>query len=352
LNILILTFKIGEGENLAKAFIKIGHQSKSMSIVGYGESKVKKIIRLIRSICYLIHEEFDIIILESMGGYEGLLCLMLSRMKKIPYIIYSKGYDVHNLKRDFNKHIIKIIMVFDRFLFKKSSGIVYISEWLKNMWKKSIVYNILDEKPFSIIYHAPAPIFFEKTRDVVEKVNKKIIFCHVSNFNLKQKVEGTFLILKSLKELLKKDDNFVMKIAGDGEYTEEIIKMIEQYGLSDNVEYVGHLYVNDLIRLYDDSDYMIYGSYSDGCPTTVMESQARGTPVINIGDSGAAELLWHPNSFNLGDSSEDQIAKYLYMILQNNGKTEAYNKKKDPFSWEKTAMKFDKFIKQLCKEKP
>lgn len=59
-----------------------------------------------------------------------------------------------------------------------------------------------------------------------------------------------------------------------------VMRYIEQYGLTDHVRFLDKMPRNDLRILYQNSDLFVYQTINDGSPRVVMEALACGLPVV------------------------------------------------------------------------
>ncbi len=157
-------------------------------------------------------------------------------------------------------------------------------------------------------------------RQIPEK--KKLV--HLSCFTDKQKnISG---ILRVMKKLSKKRDDFELTFIGDGEDFAEMKAISDKLGLTDNVVKFAGLKENDeLAAMLSDADLMIMFSYFENLPVVILESYASGVPVVSTRVGGIHEHLNDDLGKLTQAGDEDEFLQTLDEVLDNPGK---YNRKK------------------------
>lgn len=91
-------------------------------------------------------------------------------------------------------------------------------------------------------------------------------------------------LLKALGELRVRGFRFLLQIAGDGPLRRKLQEQGGQYGLSDDLELLGH--VNSVNELLSQATLLAHTSATEGCPNVVMEAMACGRAVVatDVGD--------------------------------------------------------------------
>jgi glycosyltransferase involved in cell wall biosynthesis len=78
--------------------------------------------------------------------------------------------------------------------------------------------------------------------------------------------------------------DFLIRIVGDGPMRTSLTQRVEQLGLANSVQFVGH--ANDVSAMLAEATFLVHTSDNEGCPNAVMEAMASGRAVIatNVGD--------------------------------------------------------------------
>lgn len=114
----------------------------------------------------------------------------------------------------------------------------------------------------------------ETYRQIIEAGEKKVI-CHIGNF-VEQK-NHNFLI-DCFQELLKKDENYILLLIGDGYLMDSMKKKAENLSICQNVIFLGKtLNVSDYLQA---ADVFVLPSFHEGLPVALVEAQAAGLPCI------------------------------------------------------------------------
>jgi len=146
-----------------------------------------------------------------------------------------------------------------------------------------------------------------------KKINIKPNFLE-SDPGFSRKRKNYFLFIgriteeKGIKTLLNTwslNNNYPLKIVGDGDLKEYVKTKIDEESLT-NVEYLGQVNSsNKIIKLLKDSYCLILPSlWYEGFPMTIVESFATGTPVISSKIGSLAEIVKHKGNgllFKPGD---------------------------------------------------
>ena len=90
------------------------------------------------------------------------------------------------------------------------------------------------------------------------------------------------LILGLAQSKLFKQSRYNLKLAGpnQGNYQQELERMIEENGLQGRVEFVGNVFGKDKFHLYADAHFSCLLSHSENFGNVVIEALSQGTPVI------------------------------------------------------------------------
>jgi len=166
------------------------------------------------------------------------------------------------------------------------------------------------------IFHLPT--FTEKQFDSFFKVsNKKIVYFGRLNF-----IKGVHVLLYALskiKTVLLEEHIMVVIIGGsDGDYLENLKKIVAAEGL-DNVEFTGELDSEKIdLHLKETLFTVIPSVCYDNMPNTVLESFARGIPVIASRHGSFEEIVLDKlNGFTFNPGDSDDLAIIIKTLIQN-----------------------------------
>ncbi|SFI12678.1 Glycosyltransferase involved in cell wall bisynthesis [Selenomonas ruminantium] len=144
--------------------------------------------------------------------------------------------------------------------------------------------------------------------------------------------KGCDLFLEAAYRLIKRGEDVIAFIAGDGELIE---KYKEKYKGCSRIIFLGR--INEPNSFLSEVDLSVVPSRADSCPNTIMESLFMGVPVIASKSGGIPEILPLEEAlFDLSvDSLEKKISELIYDKSQYNSllEKELLRKKELEFDW-------------------
>lgn len=110
--------------------------------------------------------------------------------------------------------------------------------------------------------------------------------------NLSQPYKGCDYILKVIKSLKEQGHKTNLIWVGGGSLMESMHELAKDYGVSENVEFVGNVSSKEAVLDYiDNADIFVLGSRQEGLPRVLIESMARSLICIATRVGGVPELL-------------------------------------------------------------
>lgn len=105
------------------------------------------------------------------------------------------------------------------------------------------------------------------------------------------KFKGLFLALDILEAVKKKYPEIKMNIAGNWGYDwyfnitpsrmkDEFFRLVKKKNLESNINFIGPAYGEVKVKLFKDSDILVYPTYMDGFPIVLLEAMSAGCPVL------------------------------------------------------------------------
>ena len=126
-------------------------------------------------------------------------------------------------------------------------------------------------------------------------------------------------------------------------YLAKITRLIEDYGLQQNVKLTGALPLNDLRKLYAACDIFVLPSLAEAMPTAPLEAMASGRPVIGTRVGGIPMQVNNGQSgFLIDPADEKQLAERIKYLIDNPAEAKemgAYGRRlaEEEFNWSKIA---------------
>lgn len=95
-----------------------------------------------------------------------------------------------------------------------------------------------------------------------------------------EEYKGIFIAVKAYELIKAKYPRLKLTIAGDGSQLKAVKELVKTKAI-DDVEFLGHVFNEKLVKAFTNSDLYILPSYSEGMPTSVLEAMAFGLPIIS-----------------------------------------------------------------------
>ena len=161
--------------------------------------------------------------------------------------------------------------------------------------KRTINQNIKShkiEKKTTVIYHGiDLDIFDKEKKDqkfIYEKKETEII---IGNAGRLTKQKGQHYFIDIAKKLVKKNINFKILIAGDGDLIEELAQRIKKNNLSDKIILLG--FVKEMTAFMNFIDIFALTSSWEGFGYVIVEAMACNKPVVGFNISSNPEIVTH-----------------------------------------------------------
>lgn len=246
------------------------------------------------------------------GIPSGIIGYWLKKRYKLPYIIRFGGGDIPGFQERF-KYIYKVIGPALKVIWKDANALVANSEGLREFARKfydrkaiDIIYNGVDIEKFYPNYDKRKP----------EQINLLFISRLIER-------KGLQFIIPELKSIQSGTDKQIkLTVVGDGPYREKLEELVEQYGVTDMVTFIGQKDKEELLPYYQAGDIFVFPSKREGMPNAVLEAMACGLPVIMTPCEGSKELI----EGNGVIASAEEMGKTLKNVVGNAQQLEVWSK--------------------------
>jgi glycosyltransferase involved in cell wall biosynthesis/O-antigen/teichoic acid export membrane protein len=138
-------------------------------------------------------------------------------------------------------------------------------------------------------------------------------------------------------------------IAGDGEESGRLKKLVRLYNLESVIAFTGYISAQEKIRLYQQAWAVMNPSSMEGWSITTIEANACGTPVVAANVPGLRDSVKHRQTgllITMGDI--EGYTQALFSILTNtslrNQLSQEAREWAESFTWEKSANRFLEII--------
>jgi len=227
-------------------------------------------------------------LVHAQGFLSGILCYLLKKITKVPYVItiQSADFSVYHHKLNF-KPIVKFYEKLENAIFNNAIFCHTISKHLERHFQRYkvkgtiVIPNGVDVEKFVF---DPNKM---QTRKDLGYDTKNLIVC-VSRLEHKN---GTHDLIEAASILQKDISDFKIVVCGSGSQQEELQKMINKFGLEDKIFLLGSVLYAKIPQYMAMADVFIRPSLAEGFGNVFIEGMAAGAAVIGTPVGGIVDFL-------------------------------------------------------------
>lgn len=363
---IVLTYEYTDSEKFdAKQPFKIFRRKKNFfdRVSYFFLSKLHPIVPLTTSFLFStlnIVRRNDIRIVHCGHVYMGFLGFIIKKLFRKPYFVYTYAQEVMEKSLPKNKIVSRWL---GNVILRNAAKIITISNFTK---EEILKWGISEDKVAKIPMGADFDIFKpdEIKRDSIIKeysLNGNKILLTVSRL---EKRKGHDMVLKSLPTVLNFFPKIKYLIVGEGEYKEELEKIVDKLGLNNNVMFMGELQKEKLSFFYNAADVFIMPSRDlaeegeiEGFGVVFLEANACEKPVIGGRSGGVPDAIVDGETGILVDpESIEEISNALITLLKNKklAKKMGENGRRrvvEEYNWENAVGMIEVLISETLGEK-
>lgn len=313
--------------------------------------KIKQIIR-----------EFKPDIVHTHASKAGAIGRLAAIHCKIPVIIHTfHGHVFHGYFSKLKTNVFKTI---EKYLSKKSSAIVAISQIQKNELTK--IHKVCSENQTVVI-----PLGFDLNRFTENQIEKQNAFRSKYFINENDlaigiigrlaPIKNHFLFIDAIEFVLKNCNTPIKAfIIGDGETKQQLIDYLKQkqltysFGEDNNANFTFTSWIKEVDIALAGLDLVCLTSKNEGTPVSLIEAQAAGKYIITTNVGGIKDIL-NPNCGVLSEVEDETGLKNNLLKAVVNYKTITANSvaaKEEiiqKFSYQRLCRDMDELYKKLLK---
>jgi len=238
--------------------------------------------------------------------------------------------------------------------FKKADGIIFLTTYAKSVIRKLISKKEISDENTPIISHGVNKKFFFKKNTSITKLNKSNpIKCVYTSTIDKYKHQEN--IIKAISNLRVKKFAFQLHLIGHSNNRElkKLNYLINKVDPKKKfIFYEGPLAVDQIIKIYKDTDLFIYGSTCENLPNILLEKMATKIPIISSNKEPMKEVLkngglyFNAESVSSIEKSIIHALKFKEKLINN---TEIAHSLVYNLTWKRTAIDTLNFLKIFIK---
>ena len=288
---------IGEKEKAEKYNNKLKN-----AIVNYSMEYEKK--------HFFSSEKYDIAI-AYVHGYPALFVAECVNAEKKYVFFHTSVDELHEVHE-------KCIDKFRKIVAIHNEQKELIKEW----------YPFVADKIVVVENYCDKGIIEEQSKEfAVDKPENKLVLCSCGRFS---KVKGFDIAVESAKLLKKKNIPFLWYFVGDGPEKDDVEKLINQYGLTEDIVITGMK--KNPYPYIKACDIYVQPSREESLGLTIVEAQYLNKPVVSTKTMGGNKLVKNEENGILCNISCEDVSKSVELLYQNDDLVEkivAYLKNTD-----------------------
>ena len=308
----------------------------------------------------LLIKEFNPDIVHTHASKAGAIGRLAAIHCKVPIIIHTfHGHIFHGYFSNLKTNVFKII---ERYLSKKSSAIIAISQIQKNELTKT--HSICSENQTYVI-----PLGFDLNRFTENQIVKRKQFREkyfisantlaIGIIGRLAPIKNHFLFIDAIEFVLKNTQEKIKAIIiGDGETKQQLIEYIKQkqltysFGENNDSTFIFTSWIKEVDIALAGLDLVCLSSKNEGTPVSLIEAQAAGKYIITTNVGGIKDIL-NPNCGMLSEVQDEKMFKENLLNAVVNYKTvtansaAAKNEVIEKFSYQRLCKDMDELYKNL-----
>jgi glycosyltransferase involved in cell wall biosynthesis len=241
--------------------------------------------------------------------HRDLVFIIITHILKRKTVVFFRGW-FEPFEEKIKKSKLK------SFLFDISYAKVGKYLVLGDIFKKKLISLGVPSKTQFIIETTVADSSYIKKLRLKDKhltYEKEIIFLFLSRI---EKEKGIYIAIDAFKEFLVNSPNkkSSLIIAGDGPELPVVRDYVRNNEIS-NIKFLGHVIGENKIKVLLESHIMIFPSFSEGLPNSILEGMLYGMPIISRVTGGIPDVIQHNINGFLTESYDSSIFANFLTIL-------------------------------------
>ncbi len=284
---------------------------------------------------------YDAIHIHAIFSFPTTFAMIIARRRRVPYIVRTIGQlNAWSLSQSRTRKFLMILFV-ERSNLRNALAIHVTSKSEMNDIKK--VYDHKNILLLGLGVNLGRLILPSK-----KKVSKEIHFVFLSRIHPKKQLDR---LLEAFSILSKESGNLRWRlfIAGSGDlsYIDSLKSFAHKKGITNSIEWMGHLDGERKLRLLESCDWYVLPSMSENFGLSVAEALANGVPVIISDGVGISDIILEKKA-GLVTGTSFCLIDALKLALQGapiEMRIAALDLARDRFSWKEIGKELADFYK-------
>ncbi|MGQ9705398.1 MAG: glycosyltransferase family 4 protein [bacterium] len=221
---------------------------------------------------------------------------------------------------------------------------------VNSKYTEKLVSSLVVNKSIKLIYPAcNLSRNGSRRRDVGRKLN-------ILYVGYLYKCKGFDILIRALGEIKNQTIDWQLTIVGNTDfhnnYAKKCIDLINRFGISDRVNFLGWVYGDSLKEIYKSADIFVLPSILEGYGMAIKEAASYGLPIISTNVGGITEIVEDGKSALLVDPGDvDGLREALVKLISDkklrNKLGESALKTVDfTYSWDSVGKMFEEFMNE------
>ncbi len=229
-------------------------------------------------------EKHNIEILQSHGYKSHLLCYLLQRKTRLPWISVVEGWTSENFK-------IHCYTALEHVLIHGATEIVAVSNSLRSRLcplarkRCKVIANAIASEDFAIT------VSKEDIRTRLGIAQDALVFGAMGRLSPEKNLQ---LFLRALAQIKKEYPKAHALIMGDGQEKGALQALTKELGLEDSCTFTGH--ISEIANHYNALDVQVMPSLSEGMPYAALEGMCLSLPMVASDAGGIPEVVINGNT--------------------------------------------------------
>lgn len=352
---LAMLSKFQSKKNLVKIIYLKGNGYWAKKLIKYGISidfvNYKKIYNFLNFVCAYIKIKNIIknfqpdVVHGHLSSSELLLSLIKFFNKRLFKLLITKHLDSFFLEGSGGKDRFFKGIFIDRFIFKNSNHLIFISNHTKKFFLKKIPSA---NKKISLIYYGFDQTFYKNSnRNKINLIKKKILKKNhiiLSNISRHVKQKSLHILLKTIA-YLKFKHNLKPKLllVGNGPENNNLKLLARRLKINNLI--VWFKYYENVKDIFDISDFFILTSEYEGLGLVLLEAMNSRTPILVRKTSSLPEIVKNNmNGYLIKSADPSKFAQKINFLINNREQI-----KKIKLNSRKVLLKNFNYLK-MCKQ--
>ena len=130
------------------------------------------------------------------------------------------------------------------------------------------------------------------------------------------KVKGHSVLISAAAEVLKKNQNVLFLLAGDGAEEQSLKNQVRKLGLEDNFVFMG--FIEDIFSFINAIDINVLSSFSESFPYVLLEGALMKKPTVSTAVGGVVDLILENETGLLAESGDYRtLAERILAFIDN-----------------------------------